>query len=63
LEIEIEIPVGASAVVCLPGRVSAIRENGQLPAGVSGVTAARDTPEGAMLTVGSGRYRFDTAQG
>jgi alpha-L-rhamnosidase len=62
LTIEVDIPPGATACVCLPGPVAAIREGGGPAAGAPGVTAARDTPEGAVFTVGSGRYRFETAR-
>jgi hypothetical protein len=60
LIVDVEIPPGATARVCLPGPAATIRESDHPAASAPGITAARDTPAGGELTIGSGRYRFAT---
>lgn len=59
LTLEVEVPAGASAQVLVPARDAAsVREGGRPLERRRGVRAVRAGASGVLVTVGSGRYRF-----
>lgn len=55
----IEIPPGAEALLKLPVPLARLRENGTPAAQIAGVRKAEASADGAVLTVGSGRFVFE----
>ncbi|MGG1311994.1 family 78 glycoside hydrolase catalytic domain [Cohnella laeviribosi] len=58
--VEAVVPPNTTAEVLLRGAtLDKLRESGRAAADADGVLTAADTAEGALLTVGSGSYRFE----
>lgn len=57
--VEASVPPGAEAVLCLPEGARWL-ESGKEAARVSGVIDSKQSPEGIVLRLGSGSYRFST---
>jgi hypothetical protein len=57
LECVVEIPAGAQATVVLPAAAD-ITEGGRALASTPGILKVEKAPEGQIVTVGSGEYRF-----
>ena len=63
LLLEVEVPVNATAELHLPAMAAAeIRESGRALEGRSDVSVRSRSAEAAVVTFGSGRYRFEVEE-
>jgi len=61
MRFDIDIPPGSNATIVLPVALSALREGRGPARQARGVTSAAEHTGASVLTIGSGRYRFEGA--